>query len=378
MEHSSFYAGGWYVRSGSSRRMVGQALVTRVAPEKVRQPYPLVIVHGGHQSSVNFETTPDGRPGWAHDFAEAGYAVYLMDQPGMGRSAFLADTYGPLEPAFPRTRVEQRFTAVAKYNLWPTAALHTQWAGTGQGGDDRFDQFYASQVAGIGNPPLREQLVRAAGAALLDRIGPAIVISHSLSGSYGWHIADARPELVRAVIAIEPPRPFYDAVPVGPPDYFVDGGLTRLYGLTITPIAYDPPVRDPLTELACVASPASTEPEVMPCYLQREPARSLLNLSRAPVALVTGEASWHTGYDAGTVRYLRQCKVDATHLELARAGIHGNGHMMMLERNSAQIAHVLDTWLQLRELAVPDRARAGEREGLARALEGAGEKRPLA
>jgi pimeloyl-ACP methyl ester carboxylesterase len=352
--------------------MVGQALVTRVAPETARQPYPIVIVHGGHQSSVNFETTPDGRPGWASDFAEAGYAVYLMDQPGMGRSAFLADAYGPLEPAFPMPRVEQRFTAVAKHGLWPTAALHTQWVGTGQGGDDLFDQFYASQVAGIGNPPLREQLVRAAGAALLDRIGPAIVMSHSLSGSYGWHIADARPELVKAVVAIEPPRPFYDAVPVGPPDYFVDGGLTRLYGLTITPIAYDPPVWDPLTELPCVSSDPRAGPEVMPCYLQREPARALRNLSRVPVLLVTGEASWHTGYDAGTVRYLRQCQVDASHLELARAGIHGNGHMMMLERNSAQIAHVLDTWLQLRELAEPDQTRMDEHEGLARVLSGSG------
>ena len=37
-----------------------------------------------------------------------------------------------------------------------------------------------------------------AGAALLDKIGPAVVLTHSQSGAYGWLIADARPRHVKA------------------------------------------------------------------------------------------------------------------------------------------------------------------------------------
>ena len=38
-----------------------------------------------------------------------------------------------------------------------------------------------------------EQRNKDAGAALLDRIGPAIVLTHSQSGTFGWLIADGRP-----------------------------------------------------------------------------------------------------------------------------------------------------------------------------------------
>jgi hypothetical protein len=38
-----------------------------------------------------------------------------------------------------------------------------------------------------------QRLNKDAGAALLDRIGPAIVLTHSQSGLFGWLIGDARP-----------------------------------------------------------------------------------------------------------------------------------------------------------------------------------------
>jgi hypothetical protein len=34
-------------------------------------------------------------------------------------------------------------------------------------------------------------------------------------------------------------------------------------------------------------------------------------------------------------------------VHLADRGIHGNGHMMMLEKNSDAIAGVIDDWLRL-------------------------------
>jgi hypothetical protein len=34
-----------------------------------------------------------------------------------------------------------------------------------------------------------------------------------------------------------------------------------------------------------------------------------------------------------------------TFIKLADLGIHGNGHMMMLEKNSDQVAQVIASWL---------------------------------
>jgi hypothetical protein len=74
-----------------------------------------------------------------------------------------------------------------------------------------FDQFYASQVASLAKNPESEQLMQAAGSALLDRIGPAVLLTHSQAGLFGWLIADARPGLVKAIQGLSRQRPYGDA-----------------------------------------------------------------------------------------------------------------------------------------------------------------------
>src|SRR4029078_12835246 len=101
------------------------------------------------------------------------------------------------------------FTANAVRGTWAQAKKHTQWPGDGpnkgQKGDPIFDAFYATQVETVISNEVTQQCNQDAGAALLDRIGPAIVLTHSQSGPFGWLIADARPQLVKAASAIEPP-----------------------------------------------------------------------------------------------------------------------------------------------------------------------------
>jgi hypothetical protein len=45
------------------------------------------------------------------------------------------------------------------------------------------------------------------------------------------------------------------------------------------------------------------------------------------------------------VKYLEQAGVHPTFIKLADKGIHGNSHMMMVEKNNADIAAVLVGWL---------------------------------
>lgn len=190
-EQGYLFAGGHYVNGPDGRYLSGQAYVEYQIPAHRTHPLPIVMIEGGGQSGSNFTGTPDGREGWAQFFLEQGYAVYVMDQPGRGRSALRAD-YGETIQR-PASWVEQRFTAPERSKLWPQAVLHTQWPGSGIAGDPVFDQFYAEQLPSIVSFPEQQALNRDAGVALLDRIGPAIVLTHSQSGAFGWPIADARP-----------------------------------------------------------------------------------------------------------------------------------------------------------------------------------------
>ena len=83
----------------------------------------------------------------------------------------------------------------------------------------------------------------------------------------------------------------------------------------------------------------------MRCWLQKAPARQLPKLAQLPVLVLTGEASYHAPYDHCTVKFLEQAGLHPTFVKLAEAGIHGNGHMMMIEKNSHEIAALIDRWL---------------------------------
>ena len=62
--------------------------------------------------------------------------------------------------------------------------------------------------------------------------------------------------------------------------------------------------------------------------------------------IVTGEASFRATYDHCTSRFLTQAGVPNTHLRLEAVGLRGNGHMMMLENNSAEVAAAIAGWLE--------------------------------
>jgi pimeloyl-ACP methyl ester carboxylesterase len=50
---------------------------------------PMFLIHGGAHTGACYLMTADGRPGWAHAFAQAGYRVVIPDWPGSGRSGYV-------------------------------------------------------------------------------------------------------------------------------------------------------------------------------------------------------------------------------------------------------------------------------------------------
>ena len=78
--HGFFYAGGKYVGElGADKEstMGGAMYVEVMVPKQIRSPYPIVFLHGAGQTGVDWLQTPDGRPGWAYNFLDMGYVVYL-------------------------------------------------------------------------------------------------------------------------------------------------------------------------------------------------------------------------------------------------------------------------------------------------------------
>jgi pimeloyl-ACP methyl ester carboxylesterase len=337
---------GWFFAGGviDAGRPIGHMYVEFQIPYKVTHPYPVVMIHGGNQTGTNFTGTPDGRDGWAQYFLRRGYAVYVVDQVARGRAAQWSQANGPVTAAN-LMDLEQRFVAPERFNLWPQANLHTQWPGSDKPGDPIFDQFYASQFPSLIDFPLQQALNRDAAVALLDSIGPAVLLVHSQSGAFAWPIADRRPGLVKAIIAIEPNGPpAHDVDFKGAPEWFADSPHLKPYGLAAVPLTYDPPVND-ASPIAFVHEDKPERPEYVRCWMQPQPARQLTNLQNTPVLIVTAEASYHASYDHCTVRYLAQAGVKSTFVRLQDAGIHGNGHMMMLEKNSDAIAGMMVDWL---------------------------------
>ncbi|PGH08833.1 hypothetical protein AJ79_05837 [Helicocarpus griseus UAMH5409] len=334
-----FYAGGGYVNTKNGHIFQNQMYVEKLSPiGGSTREYPVVLLHGGGQSGTNWLNKPDGGVGWASRFVEQGYDVFIVDETTRGRSPWWPENGLP-QSVFSAELVFERFTGIRNSTLWPQAKLHSQWPGSGKMGDPIFDKYYQSNVQYIVNTVEQETATKAASIALLDAIGPAVLITHSQGGLYGWAIADLRPMSVKALVQIEPKGPpFREAV--------FSTEFTRPWGLTTIPLGFDPYPTD-LSEPLTMKSIPTNSSDRVDCLVQDEPARQLHNLANIPILVVTAEASYHAMYDHCTGLFLEQAGVRTVeHWNLGDIGIHGNGHLLFMELNSDAVAAALIEWIR--------------------------------
>src|ERR1700722_605306 len=242
-----FYAGGKYVGEPGKEVMGGSAYVEVWVPKQIRHPYPIIYIHGAGQTATDWQQTPDGRPGWAYYFAKQGYVQYMVDSPTRGRSPYVPGHDGNLTIRT-AANLEATFTASAKKGDFPRAHLHRQFPGTGLMGDPIFDDFAKTQVQFLGGGPAsQDELSRDAFVALLDMIkSPVIILSHSQGGTVGWLMADARPSQVKGIVTVEPAAPPIKSVDTAKVAYNTGrGGGGLSWGVTASPITYDPPIKSP-------------------------------------------------------------------------------------------------------------------------------------
>jgi len=302
---------------------LGQMYVQYMIPAERKYRYPVVMVHGGGGQGTHMMGL-GGRPGWVHYFVQAGYSVYWVDRPSYGRSPYHPDALGP-----------SHMPNVPPYEglLQSTAVFNTaQWPGPGGMKDPFIDQFMACEYGNTSDEALHSELVWRGGAELLDHIGPAILFVHAFGGFFAWGVADRRPNLVKAIVAME-----------------INGNpftAQLRWGLTAGPMTYEPPVTDPAQfKLVDHTEPPDSPLPVPSSYkLQAEPAHKWKNLGGIPIGWMTSEFGGG-GSPVANLAFLKQVGCDAEMLRLRDHGIYGNGNLMLLEKNNHEVFGVMKDWL---------------------------------
>jgi pimeloyl-ACP methyl ester carboxylesterase len=302
---------------------LGQMFVQYMIPAEKRHPYPVVLVHGGGGQGTHMMGI-GGRPGWAHYFVQAGYSVYWLDRPSYGRSPYHPDALGPSHlPNVPA--IEGLIQSTGVFNT-------AQWPGPGGMNDPVMDQFMACESGNVSDEAFHSELAWHGGVELLDRIGPAIFVTHAFGGFFAWGVADRRPNLVKAIMCMEiNGNPF---------------AAQLRWGLTALPMTYDPPVTD-LSQFKLVdhTEPPDSPRPVVPTYkLQAEPAHKWKNLQAIPIGWLTSE--WGAGGSpVAQVAFLKQVGCSVEMLRLRDYGITGNGNLMIMEKNNHEVFGVIRDWL---------------------------------
>jgi pimeloyl-ACP methyl ester carboxylesterase len=264
---------------------------------------PILAVHGAGHTGSCYLATPDLRAGWAVRFAAAGRDVFVPDWPGHGRS--------PQRPDFPR----------------------------------------------LGTADVAMSLL-----ALLEEIGPAVLVVHSASGPMAWWMTERRPDLVSAVVGIAPGPPgnllkdlpenpaailaLQDDASAGRPVYAVEDRPVWL-SADFAAASWANAPRFPRSAFERYCS--SIVPESPRILNERFNigGRALKigdpnNLRGKPILIMTGECDPRhpRQVDEATAAYL-----GAEFVWLPDRGINGNGHMMMVEDNSDDLAAMILGWL---------------------------------
>ena len=171
--------GGQGGMGGGAAASDGPAPVQFFMPAERRSEVALVMIPGGGLPSWSYTATPDGREGWAQQFARAGVPVYLMNPPAGFREEL---GRWNRETVWPLWGMGPEFGIPYPDGKHPVEAI-----------DNLHASFYIARAPG-GAAHLR---------SLLDEIGPAVVLAHSAGGSAMFSAARALHPNLRGTIAVE-------------------------------------------------------------------------------------------------------------------------------------------------------------------------------
>jgi pimeloyl-ACP methyl ester carboxylesterase len=260
------------------------------------------MLHGGFHTGACFLSTPDQRPGWAQLFAAQGHVVYVLDWPGHG-----------LSPALP-------------------------------------------DFATLSGKEVAESI-----AVLVSQVGPAVLFAHSAAGPIAWWLLENLERNILSVVGLAPGPP--SNLPVrasedaaeavrfdGTPGFIEICGANEAVPVSETFVrrywANAPNFPADAFDAYC-RGVVPESPRILNERFNKQDSGLSVDIPdigrTKPVLVVTGEADPRhpREVDQATAEYL-----GADFVWLPDVGIRGNGHMLMIERNSDEVALVISHWLR--------------------------------
>ena len=276
----------------SGHVVVDQVYASFQYPADRRYPYPILFNSGGGHTARVYDTTPDGREGWLTLFLREGFPVYGVDRPNTGRSGTDICKINAVKLGRAPVRELPAINRYAAESAWVTFRWGPKFGEPYP--DTQFpiaaaDNYYSQTVSTYRDPEETQKSV-AAFTALIDKIAePVIIQTWSSSGLLGYLTAADRPDRVKGILAVETSVTAFDNIPV----------------------------------------------------------EGRRKLARIPIYIVIGDHA-QDRVDASR-KFQQDMAALGGHVTvdvLPEAGIHGNGHTMMLEKNNKQIMYRMIAWLE--------------------------------
>jgi pimeloyl-ACP methyl ester carboxylesterase len=269
--------------------LVESMYVQYFVPARQHGTLPLLMWHGGGLTGATYETTPDGRPGWLNFFIRKGWTVYNSDAVERGRAgwAMYPDIFKG-EPVFlTKENPFERFRIGAgpgSYNKDPAKMKVNPGS---QFPVEAYDNFVRSNVP---RWTTTDDAIIAAYLQLVDKVCPCVILVHSQAGQFGQKVAQARPDKVKALVLVEP------------------AGLG------------DPKLAANLRDVPILT--------VYGDFIEQDPRWPTIRANQ--LKQLEAVKAYGGSYEV---------------IDLPKAGQKGNSHMMMMDRNSDEIAGLINDWL---------------------------------
>ena len=268
-----------------------QMYVQYIKQANPKGKYPMLMWHGGGLSGVTWESKPDGQPGWQQFFLKAGHDVYVSDAVERGRASWAR--YPEIFKSEPFFRTKKEGWEL--FRIGPTDSYQTDPAKRVKYPDSQFNVAAFDQFAKQGIPRWATNDVATQNAynELVQKVCPCIIVVHSQGGNFAFNAALKAPDKIKAVIAVEPS---------GAPD----------------------PTKVNLSALKSVPHLF-----VWGDYIDTTPFWKGINTT-------LGNYSKALKDQGGT----------SDVMALPALGITGNSHMLMMDKNSDQIAARIQSWIE--------------------------------
>jgi pimeloyl-ACP methyl ester carboxylesterase len=259
-----------------------------------RARYPLLLWHGGGLTGVTWETTPDGRAGWQMYFLRQGHNVYVSDAVERGRAGWarFPEIFAG-EPVFRTMGEGWGLFRVGPPQGWSANAARRKAYPDTLFPVAAWDAFTRQSVPRWSTT---DSQIQAAYNDYVQKVCPCVIIVHSQGGNFAFNAALAAPDKVRAIVAIEPsgtPSMETDASPLRNVPHLI------VWGDHFAESPFWQQIRSNVEQWAGVIRAAGGTADIM---------------------------------------------------DLPAEGLRGNSHMLMMDRNSDDVAARVQAWMARRGL----------------------------